>query len=124
MSDNNNNPTPPGLHIDGEVFNQILKHTIDAATRAAEGSTKSAAAMQAVETQLQELKHQCQLTGEALNRLADAAEAEQSSRLERGKWLRSIIKPETIYYTLVIIGSMLGATWAQKLLPVLVGDAP
>jgi hypothetical protein len=120
-----NHSLPPGpIQIDGEVFNQLLKHTIDAATKSAEGATKSAAALQAVETQLQELKGQCQLTGDAVKRLADVAETENNDRKERGKWLRSLIKPETLYYTVVIIASMFGATWAQKLLPLATGGSP
>ena len=108
------NPSLQGnMTVDAAVFNELLKNTIDAATRSAEGATKSAAAVQSLEGQVSELKGKCEEMAGAVKRLADAAEAEKEAQKERGMWLRSLIKPETIYYTVLIIAGLFGAQWAQ-----------
>ena len=125
MPDRSDSPSlpPTPLQIDGEVFNELLRQTIRAATRSAEGATKSAATLQELVGQLQELKGQCKECADELERLADAEERRQKEQQERGKWLRSLIKPETLYYTVVIIASLFGASWAPKLLP-MIGGSP
>ena len=120
MPDTDDSPSLPGhMTIDAAVFNELLKNTIEAATKSAEGATKSAAATQALETQITELKGKCEEMAGAVKRLADAAEAEKEAREERGKWLRSLITPQTLYYTVVIVIALLapeGFEWAKQIL--------
>ena len=117
MPDGIDSSLPPGrLQIDSEVFEMLIQRVIEAATRSAEGATKSAAAIQTLEGQLQELKLECKTLGSELKRLSDLEHAKQQNAAEHGKWLRSLIRPETLYYTLVIIAALLGAQWAQNML--------
>jgi len=114
MPEHDETPSLSGnMTIDAAVFNELLKNTIEAATRSAEGATKSAAAVQSLEGRVAELKGKCEDMAGAVKRLADAAEDEKEAKKERGMWLRTLIKPETLYYTVLIIAGLFGAQWAQ-----------
>jgi len=115
MPEETSPPTIPPTSLpptSGATGEEILKHTlpllVEAVTRSAEGHMTSAAAIRALETQIVELKVIVGRIAAAEERQAAEQERETRRRTERGEWLRSLLKPETIYYTLVIILTALG----------------
>lgn len=110
MPENDSPPvTPPGPGASGEeILRQMLPVLVDALTKSAAGHTTSAATIQALETQVSELKAVVQSCHSEFKRIADAEEEAGKRREENGKWLRSLLRPETIYYTVVIILTALG----------------
>lgn len=117
MPDETTPPTlPPAPGASGE---EILRHTlpvlVEAVTKSAEGHLTSAAAIHGLEREITDLKGALgrleavvERIAVAEERQADEQEKEGKRQVERGEWLRTLVKPETIYYTLVIILTALG----------------
>ena len=87
---------------------ELLKQTVGAATRSAEGATASAAALQGMEGRMAEMHAAVQANTTAVAALATEKQQDREDREERGRWLRTFVSPQNVYYTLLIIGSALG----------------
>lgn len=86
----------------------MLPVVVEAVTKSAEGSTASAAAIQNLEAQIVELKGVVSHCHGEIKRIADAKVDETEQKRENGKTMRALLKPETVYYTIVLILTALG----------------
>ena len=108
MSDHTSPPSlPPGASGE-DILKTMLPLVVDAATKSAEGQTASAAALGGVEGQLAEMKLELKNLRDEVKSMRESKAAEQKVREENGKWLRSLLKPEILYYTIVLILTALG----------------
>jgi hypothetical protein len=98
---------PPGASGE-DILRTMLPLVVESATKAAEGQTASAAAIGALETQLSEVKTELQGIRSEMQSARNSKAAEEKVREENGKWLRSLLKPELIYYTVVLILTAMG----------------
>lgn len=102
MSEEDISSLPAGASGE-EILRQMLPVLVEAVTKSAEGQTASAAASQALETQISELRSKVEMCHAEMKRIADAKVDEQKKQETTQLWLQSLIKPETLYYTVIII---------------------
>lgn len=98
---------PPGISGE-ELLRHMLPLVVSAVTKSAEGQTMSASAIQNLEGQVAELKAAVQANTSEVKRVNDYRKAELQQRDDDKKWLQSLLRPETLYYTLLLIGTALG----------------
>ena len=105
-------PSLPGASGE-EILRQMLPVVVEAVTKSAEGQVSVAAALQALEGQVSELKAAVQNCQADVRRLADAEALADKRKQETGKWLRSLVKFETVYYTALLLLAVLGFRLSQ-----------
>jgi hypothetical protein len=115
MPDPSGTPTlPPGtLQVDSEILASLLGQVVQAASRSAEGAIASASA-------IQEFKVALESNTKEVQRLADLKEKEVKQEEARLHWKVALIRPETLYYTILIAAAVLGI----KLIPVTLPSLP
>tara|TARA_R110002126_G_scaffold52672_20_gene143022 strand:- start:3039 stop:3380 length:342 start_codon:yes stop_codon:yes gene_type:complete len=86
----------------------MLPLVVDVATKSAEGQTSVAAGLSSLDAQVGELKNAVQKNTAAVKQLTAAKKAEAMQKVETGKWLRALLKPETVYYTIVLALTAMG----------------
>jgi len=91
-----------------QVLRSMLPLVVEVATKSAEGQTSVAAALGSLEAQVAELKAVVQENTTAVKQLVASKAAEVQQKEETGKWLRALLRPETLYYTVLIILTALG----------------
>ena len=100
---------PPGtLQMDSEVLGMLLGQVVQATSKSAEGSLAAASAVQ-------EFKIALEANTKEVRRLADLKEAELKAAEARQLWRVALIRPETLYYTILVVAAAFGI----KLLPTL-----
>ena len=87
---------------------QLLSKVIEAATKSAEGATASAAAISSLEQQLAEVKTTINACAAELDKLVEERQKATETQKERSEWLRSLLTPQTVYYTLILLLAMFG----------------
>lgn len=98
---------PPGISGE-ELLRHMLPLVVSAVTKSAEGQTMSAATIQNLEAQVAELKVAVQANTAEVKRVNDYRKAELHQRDEDKKWLQSLLKPETLYYSILLVATALG----------------
>lgn len=104
----NSPPSLPNGASGEEILRTMLPVVVEAVTKSAEGHTASAASISTLEAQVAELKVALQANTAEVKRVNDYRKAELQQQEENGKWLRSLLRPETLYYTVLLIATALG----------------
>jgi len=103
--------TSPGASTE-EVLKTLLPIVVQAATSSAEGAASSAKSIASLETSLSEklteLLSEVKENNKRITELVVLKEAQEKLHQERGKWLRSLLTPQTILWILAILGAAIG----------------
>lgn len=91
-----------------EILRALLPLVVEAVTKSAEGQTASAASLHSLEGQITELRTVIQGHTAEIKRVNDYRKSELRQQEERSRWLESLLTPQTLYYTLLLLGAAFG----------------
>lgn len=86
-----------------EVLRALLPTVVSAATRAAEGQTATSAALQGIERSQDELRNKIAALTSEVQKLCEVRREEYDQKKESSAWIRSILTPQTVYYTIILL---------------------